>query len=96
MRILVIGGTLFIGRAIVERLVAGGHEVTVLHRRDRHSLGPHVANVKADRSDLSALARILADGRYDVVVDTVYDWENGTPAAQVEAAARACGSQLQR
>jgi nucleoside-diphosphate-sugar epimerase len=70
--------------------------VTVLHRRDHHHLGPQVGNVKADRSDLPAVARVLGDGRYDVVCDTAYDWEKGTPAAQVEAAARACGSQLQR
>ena len=34
MRILVIGGTLFIGRAIVKRLAGRRHEVSVLHRRD--------------------------------------------------------------
>jgi nucleoside-diphosphate-sugar epimerase len=96
MRILVIGGTLFIGRAIVETLAARGHDVTVLHRRGQHDLGPAIGNLEANRSDLAAVARILGDGRYDVVVDTVYDWEKGTPAAQVEAAARACGSQLQR
>lgn len=32
MRILVIGGTGFLGRAIVERLVSGGHRVAVFHR----------------------------------------------------------------
>lgn len=32
MRLLVIGGTEFVGRHLVERAVAGGHEVTVFHR----------------------------------------------------------------
>jgi nucleoside-diphosphate-sugar epimerase len=90
MRILVIGGTLFIGRAIVERLLGRGHDVTVLHRRDHHDLGPAVHNVRADRADTEAIARILGDGRYDAVFDVAYDWEKGTPALQVEAAARAC------
>ena len=39
----VIGGTQFMGRSIVDRLVARGHEVTVLHRSDHHDLGPACA-----------------------------------------------------
>src|SRR4051812_1932126 len=96
MRILVIGGTLFIGRAIVRRLASNGHEVTVLHRRDRHDLGAAILNVQADRGDLAAMSRLLRNGAYDVVFDVAYDWGNGTTAAHVEAAARACGDALQR
>jgi nucleoside-diphosphate-sugar epimerase len=96
MKTLVIGGTLFIGREIVRRLSGRGHDVTVLHRRDHHDLGPAVHNVQADRGDLPAVARALRDGRFDAVFDVAYDWQKGTTAAQVEAAARACGDQLQR
>jgi 2'-hydroxyisoflavone reductase len=96
MRVLVIGGTLFIGRETVQRLAARGHDVTVLHRRDRHDLGPGIGNVQADRSDVPTVARVLREGRYDAVFDFAYDWEKGTPASQVEAAARSCGSGLQR
>ena len=38
-RILVIGGTQFIGRLLVEELVKAGHEVSVLHRKPRHTFG---------------------------------------------------------
>jgi nucleoside-diphosphate-sugar epimerase len=96
MRVLVIGGTLFIGRELVNKLVARGHDVTVLHRRDVHDLGPEVRNVQADRRDLEAVTRIVSAGRFDVIVDMVYDWANGTPAGQVEATARAGGGALQR
>jgi 2'-hydroxyisoflavone reductase len=96
MRVLVIGGTLFIGRAIVQRLVARGHQVAVLHRRGDHDLGPNVGNVQADRGDLAAMSRILRDGRFDAVFDVAYDWAKGTTSEQVEAAARSCGDQLQR
>ena len=96
MRSLVIGGTVFIGRAIVEKLLAGGHEVTILHRRGSHDLDPRVLNAQADRADLHAVARILREGAFDVVFDVAYDWQKGTTAAEVEAAARACGDQLQR
>ncbi len=96
MRTLVIGGTLFIGREIVQRLARRGHDVTVLHRRERHDLGPAIRNIKADRSDLTAISRVLREGRYDAVFDLAYDWEKGTTAEQVEAAARSCGDRLQR
>lgn len=96
MRILVIGGTLFIGRAIVQRLVARGHDVTVLHRREHHDLGPGIQNIQADRSDLATVSRIVREGRFDAVFDTAYDWQKGTTADQVEATARSSGAGLQR
>ncbi len=95
-KVLVIGGTLFIGRNLVAELVKAGFEVWVLHRRPEHDLGKKVGSLVADRNDADAMRRILADGKFDVVFDNVYDWERGTTAAQVEAAARACGPQLQR
>ena len=96
MRTLVIGGTEFMGRRIVEFLVARGHDVTVLHRRESHDLGAKVRNLQANRADLPAVARLLGEGRFDAVFDLAYDWQTGTPAAHVEAAARNCGAQLQR
>ncbi len=92
MRVLVIGGTLFIGRRLVRRLLGEGHEVAVLHRRDRHELGPEVENLAGDRNDPELVRRALAGRRFDWVFDNVYDWERGTTAAQVEGTARACGN----
>ncbi|MGE0461602.1 MAG: NAD-dependent epimerase/dehydratase family protein [Vicinamibacterales bacterium] len=96
MRTLVIGGTQFMGRRIVEKLLERGHDVTVLHRRATHELGPRVGNLQADRADLTAVSRLLGQGRFDAVFDLAYDWQHGTPASQVEAAARSCGPELQR
>ena len=96
MRILVIGGTQFIGRATVERLAARGHDVTLLHRRDHHDLGPGIRNARADRGDVDSVARVLREGQFEVVFDFVYDWEKGTPASVVEATARSCGAELHR
>jgi nucleoside-diphosphate-sugar epimerase len=92
----VIGGTLFIGRALVKELLHAGHEVAVLHRKNRHNFGKKVANIMADRNDPEAMKRALAGKNFDVVYDNVYDWEHGTSAAQVEATARACGNNLHR
>jgi nucleoside-diphosphate-sugar epimerase len=96
MRVLVIGGTQFMGREVVRRLGARGFDVSVLHRRDHHDLGPAVGNLQADRADLPAVRRILGSHAFDAVVDTAYDWEKGTPAEQVAAAARACAGRVQR
>ena len=84
------------GREIVRRLVANGHDVSVLHRRDQHDLGPEVQNLQADRADLTKVSELLTRGRFEAVFDLAYDWQHGTTADQVEAAARGCGDQLQR
>ena len=96
MRTLVIGGTQFMGREIVQRLIARGHDVSVLHRRDHHDLGPQVHNLRADRADLPKVSSLLSQGRFEAVFDLAYDWQKGTPADHVEAAARSCGDRLQR
>ena len=76
-----IGGTLFIGRALVKELLKAGHEVTVLHRKTRNNLGKKVAGITADRNDPDASKKALAGKSFDVVYDNVYDWEHGTTAA---------------
>jgi 2'-hydroxyisoflavone reductase len=97
MTVLVIGGTMFIGRLLVNELLKAGHEVTVLHRGPKHDLGRRVANLQADRNDLESLKSALAGRRFDVVFDNVYDWERGTTAAHVEATARLlAGPRLRR
>jgi len=96
MRVLVIGGTLFIGRQLVDELVKRGHEVSILHRRPKHEFGRRVENIMADRNDVEAVREAITGRRFEVVFDDVYDWERGTTAEQVEAAVRACGDRLQR
>jgi len=96
MRALVIGGTLFIGRRLVRRLLEEGHEVSVFHRREGHGYGPEVGNFVGDRNDSESVRRAIGGQRFDWVFDNVYDWEHGTTAAQVEGTARACGDGIQR
>lgn len=96
MRSLVIGGTLFIGRALVPKLIERGDEVTILHRGRHNPFGKSVREVHCDRNDPDAIRKVMREGRYDLVFDNVYDWQRGTTAEQVEAAASSCGDQLQR
>jgi len=96
MRIVMIGGTLFIGRRLVRRLLVAGHEISVLHRRSENPFGSAVRNFTADRNDAASVRTALAGQRFDAVYDFAYDWERGTTAAQVEAAARAIPGELTR
>jgi 2'-hydroxyisoflavone reductase len=68
MKILVIGGTQFVGRHIVTTLLADGDEVTLFHRGSTNpELFPNAEHRLGDRnSDLSALAA----GRWDATIDT--------------------------
>jgi 2'-hydroxyisoflavone reductase len=96
MRVLVIGGTLFIGKLLVKRLLTAGHEVTILHRRPEHPFGRRVRNVIADRNDAASIKSALSGLRFDAVYDIAYDWDRGTTAAQVEATAKSIPGDLSR
>ena len=88
-RVLVIGGTLFIGRALVDQLLARGEDVTVLHRGRGTPWDERVREIRCDRNDVAAVRAALRGARFDVVFDNVYDWQRGTTAEQVRAAAEA-------
>ncbi|MBN1548068.1 MAG: NAD-dependent epimerase/dehydratase family protein [Syntrophaceae bacterium] len=69
-RILVVGGTRFLGKRVVERLAAEGTDVTVLSRR-RTDLGKGINLVCGER--VQGL-HMLAGQRFDVVLDFIcYD-----------------------
>jgi 2'-hydroxyisoflavone reductase len=68
MKILVLGGTSFVGRAIVEDALAGGHDLTLFSRgQTGRDLFPSAERRIGDRStgDYSS----LAEGSWDAVVD---------------------------
>jgi 2'-hydroxyisoflavone reductase len=87
-RVLVIGGTKFIGRLLVADLLRAGHEVYILHRRPRNPFGKRVHNLVADRNNAATVRKAVGATRFDVIFDNAYDWEHGTTGAQVEATAR--------
>jgi len=95
-RALVIGGTLFIGRTLVEQLLQQGDDVTIMHRGHGTPFGTRVTEILCDRNDIPAVNAALAGKPFDVVYDNVYDWQRGTSAAQVTAAAVAAKEGLGR
>lgn len=72
MRVLVIGGTNFVGPRIVRALMDRGHEVTTFNRgRTPDELPPGVERLHGDRSDPASLGRALAERSFDGCVDTI-------------------------
>lgn len=67
MRLLVLGGTAWLGRTVAEAALARGHDVTCAARGSA-SPADGVAFVVVDRDDEHGLAA-LADTRWDAVVD---------------------------
>lgn len=69
MRLLILGGTLFLGRHLTEIALRQGHAVTLFNRgRTQPTLFPHLEQLRGDRraGDLAALV-----GRdWDAVIDT--------------------------
>ncbi|QMU69582.1 NAD-dependent epimerase/dehydratase family protein [Streptacidiphilus sp. P02-A3a] len=70
MKILVLGGTSFLGRAYVTDLLDRGHEVTTFNRGRSGPDQPGVEAVRGDRDSPADLERLVADRRWDAVVDT--------------------------
>ncbi|MEV5569718.1 NAD-dependent epimerase/dehydratase family protein [Spirillospora sp. NPDC052269] len=68
--ICVIGGSRYVGRVLVERLLAAGHRVTLINRGSvRPPAG--VEHLVVDRDDEAALRAALGTRAFDVVVDQV-------------------------
>jgi nucleoside-diphosphate-sugar epimerase len=70
MRTLILGGTRFIGRAIVEELLANGHDLLLVHRGLTEPAGlPELPHLHSDRSGLERHREPIAAFRPDAFVD---------------------------
>ncbi|MFC8225474.1 NAD-dependent epimerase/dehydratase family protein [Streptomyces sp. NPDC057287] len=76
-----LGGTEFVGRAVTDAALRRGWEVTVFHR-GRHPAPAGVRTLTGDRTAGEEGLAELADGTWDLVVDT---W-SGAPSAVRDAA----------
>lgn len=70
MRLLVLGGTAFLGRHVVDAALSRGHEVATFTRGLTGAPPPGVRDLRGDREDPSALATALDGWAPEVVVDT--------------------------
>jgi nucleoside-diphosphate-sugar epimerase len=71
MKVLVIGGTVFIGEAITRRLLSEWHDVTLFHRgKSRNEL--HLAKeILGDRMEPDGLERAIRQTAPDAIVDMI-------------------------
>lgn len=81
MKLLMLGGTEFVGRAVTEAALGRGWQVTVFHR-GRHAPPAGARTLTGDRTEGGAGLAALAEGTWDLVVDT---W-SGAPSAVRDAA----------
>jgi len=70
MRILVIGGTRFIGPVVVKRLRDADHAVTLFHRKQSHeNTPPDILHIHGNRARLADFRDTFAQIAPDVVLD---------------------------
>ncbi len=82
MRLLVLGGTHHVGRAVVETALARGDDVTTLTRGVSGPPAPGALALHGDRTDPAVLRVVLGDASWDAVIDT---W-SGAPAVVRDSA----------
>jgi len=70
--ILVMGGTRFFGRKLVELLLEQGHKVTIMTRgQSGNPFGDKVEHIEADRTNKEELVRKFESRSFDIVYDNI-------------------------
>ncbi|GII97570.1 NAD-dependent epimerase/dehydratase family protein [Sinosporangium siamense] len=69
MKTLIIGGSVFLGRAIVTEALRRGHEVTTFNRGRTGVDQPGVEAVRGDRGERADLERLVDGRQWDTVID---------------------------
>ncbi|MEV6830718.1 NAD-dependent epimerase/dehydratase family protein [Amycolatopsis sp. NPDC051102] len=69
-RVLVLGGSWFLGRSIVDAALATGADVTTFRRGKSGEDATGVRTIRGDRTDPADLRRLAAEGPWDAVLDT--------------------------
>ncbi len=87
MKILILGGTRFLGKALTEEALKRGHEITLFNRGTNKEVFPEVEQLIGDRNgDLSQ----LQGRKWDVVMDTC-----GFAPHQIKKIAAALGNNIE-
>ena len=68
-KVLILGGSYFVGRKMTEYLVKLGYDVTVLNRGTRILPEVCVHQIKCDRNNLDAMKDALKDQQFEYVID---------------------------
>ncbi len=68
-RALIIGGTGFLGRAVVSHLQQNGWDVTSLSRGNKSAMSANLVQIRVDRTQPNELMKSLANTEWELVVD---------------------------
>ncbi len=84
MKVLVIGGTRFVGLRLVRLLASKGHDITLLNRgKTEAQLPPGLKRLYADRRNSAAVKSALNGQSFDAVFDmTAYQAVNVAPVVE--------------
>ncbi|WP_237690812.1 NAD-dependent epimerase/dehydratase family protein [Paenibacillus caui] len=87
MKVLVLGGTRFFGKRLVELLIEAGDQVTIATRGlTADSFGDRVTRVKADRQVREDLEDLVKHGPWDIIYDNIcYASQDAQDAADLFA-----------
>jgi 2'-hydroxyisoflavone reductase len=92
MQVLILGGTQFVGRHIVEAMLAGGHRVSIFTRgKTPDELPAQVERLCGDRDEGVSGLQALMDKAWDACVDL-----SGYTPHQVRPSAEALRTRVQR
>ena len=89
MRILIMGGTRFIGVYLTKTLVAAGHEVVLFNRGNNLAPVEGITQIQGDRKDPAQIKEKLAGESFDVVFDN-----NGRELSHTQPLVETIGDKL--
>lgn len=70
MRLLILGGGVFLGRALTDAALDAGHTVTHFNRGKSSAPDTRVDTITGDRTDPASLEQAKGENRWDAVIDT--------------------------
>jgi nucleoside-diphosphate-sugar epimerase len=72
MKILVLGGTRYVGKLLVLKLLLEGHNIVVLNRgNNKVDFGANVDRIYCNRSERNQMERILVNKHFDIIYDNI-------------------------
>ena len=73
-KVLVLGGSYFVGKKLVEYLAEKGYDVTVLNRGTKPVSAKNVQQLCCDRNDAEGMKAVLSGKAFDYVIDV--SWQD--------------------
>ncbi len=68
-KVLVMGGSYFIGKKIVDVLLENDYSVCILNRGTKENNDDRIINLKCDRNDTEQMKGVLSNHFFDIVID---------------------------